>query len=70
MRLTSQAPVVTIFDARGCTDHANKEYTGPKSGDENDEMCVKVVMQKISVAEDFASLVRREALSELQKSRS
>lgn len=33
---------MTIFDHRGCAEHANKEYSGPKAGDFNDEMLVKV----------------------------
>ena len=37
-----KAPVITVFDHRGCTAHTNKEYTGGKSGDQDDEMCVKV----------------------------
>ena len=31
-----------MFDHRGCAEHANKEYTGPKAGNENDEMSIKV----------------------------
>nr|P23815.1 RecName: Full=Phycocyanin-645 alpha-2 chain; Short=PC-645 [Chroomonas sp.] len=61
-----RTPVITIFDARGCKDHANKEYTGPKAGGADDEMCVKVAMQKIAVAEDAAALVLKECLSELK----
>jgi hypothetical protein len=33
---------ITVFDHRGCAEHANKEYTGPKAGNENDEMSIKV----------------------------
>jgi hypothetical protein len=62
----TQTPVITIFDARGCKDHANKEYTGPKANGPDDEMCVKVAMQKISVAEDQAALILKECLSELK----
>nr|AHH29973.1 phycoerythrin alpha subunit [Chroomonas mesostigmatica] len=62
-----RAPVVTIFDARGCKDHANKEYTGAKAGNaENDECCVKVQMTPIKVADDAAALVLKECLSELK----
>jgi hypothetical protein len=32
-----------VFDHRGCAEHANKEYTGPKAGNENDEMSIKVI---------------------------
>ena len=36
-------PQITIFDHRGCAEHVNKEYTGPKAGNENDEMALKVI---------------------------
>nr|AHH29974.1 phycoerythrin alpha subunit [Chroomonas mesostigmatica] len=62
-----RAPVITIFDARGCKEHANREYDGPKSNDENDEMCVKVRMEKIAVADDVAKAIKLESLSELKK---
>ena len=61
------APVVQIFDARGCTDHQNKEYTGPLTDGPDDEMCVKVTMMNIKVDADAAGLVLKECLSELQK---
>lgn len=35
------APVVEIFDARGCDPKFSVGYNGPKAGDENDELCVK-----------------------------
>ena len=38
---------ITIFDNRGCTQHKNKEYAGPKTGGEDDEMVVKVSNEKI-----------------------
>jgi hypothetical protein len=39
---------ITVFDHRGCAEHENKEYTGPKSGDENDEMLVEVKQTKFN----------------------
>ena len=40
---SGRAPVITIFDHRGCQRGGpNKEYTGPASNDQDDEMCVKV----------------------------
>jgi len=37
------APVITIFDHRGCQRGGpNKEYTGRKANGQDDEMCVKV----------------------------
>nr|AGR45591.1 phycoerythrin alpha subunit S2 [Chroomonas sp. M1312] len=61
-----KAPVITIFDARGCKDHANKEYTGAKAGGMDDEQCVKLTMETIKVADDVAASVLREALGELK----
>jgi hypothetical protein len=48
---SGRAPVITIFDHRGCNRGGpNKEYTGPKSGDSDDEMCVKVALPIIQVS--------------------
>uniref|UniRef100_A0A7S0F3K2 Phycoerythrin alpha chain domain-containing protein n=1 Tax=Hanusia phi TaxID=3032 RepID=A0A7S0F3K2_9CRYP len=58
------APVITIFDNRGCKEHKNKEYNGPKAGDENDEMLVKVANQKIPFpTDDVVNEFRRENLA-------
>lgn len=55
------APVITIFDHRGCA-RAPREYKGEKSGDNNDEMCVKVAQTQLKVdsaaAKELASSVR------------
>merc|ERR1719329_348126 len=56
------APVITIFDHRGCTSHANNEYKGEpaKRGDKKikyegeDEMLVKVKAERIAPKENFA----------------
>lgn len=61
------APVVQIFDARGCTEHQNKEYRGPLTNGPDDEMCVKVSMMNIKVDSDVANLVLKECLSELKR---
>jgi hypothetical protein len=53
-RSSAAAPVITIFDHRGCTAHANKEYTGSKTGNQDDEMLVKVQMQVIPKSESRA----------------
>jgi hypothetical protein len=42
------APVITIFDHRGCS-RAPKEYNGQKSQGMDDEMMVKVQSMKIDV---------------------
>jgi hypothetical protein len=39
---------ITVFDHRGCAEHVNKEYTGPKAGNENDEMLVEVKQTKFN----------------------
>mmetsp|Transcript_4947 Transcript_4947/g.10064 ORF Transcript_4947/g.10064 Transcript_4947/m.10064 type:complete len:145 (-) Transcript_4947:296-730(-) len=63
------APIVTIFDHRGCAEHSNKEYTGPKANDENDEMLVKVQSKTLSRDDakfmDMAKRVRAENLGTL-----
>jgi len=40
---------------------------GPRSNDEDDQLCVKVQMQRINVPEDVAFLIRKECVSELKK---
>merc|ERR1712216_781361 len=43
----NSAPVITIFDHRGCKRGGpNAEYTGEAAGGADDEMCVKVQMGK------------------------
>mmetsp|Transcript_38629 Transcript_38629/g.75486 ORF Transcript_38629/g.75486 Transcript_38629/m.75486 type:complete len:120 (+) Transcript_38629:53-412(+) len=61
-----RAPIVTVFDARGCTEHKNRESKGPKTGGIDDEMCVKVQYEKIAACEDTAFLVLKECLSEMK----
>nr|P23816.1 RecName: Full=Phycocyanin-645 alpha-1 chain; Short=PC-645 [Chroomonas sp.] len=56
-----RAPYVEIFDARGC-DAKNSQYTGPKSGDMNDDQCVKVSMAVPKVSEATAEKKRQEFL--------
>ena len=41
------APMITIFDERGCTNRVAGEYKGAKSGDYNDELAVKVAIPSI-----------------------
>jgi len=50
----SKAPVVEIFDSRGC-DAKKGNYNGPKANAMEDDQCVKVSMAKISVSEDTAA---------------
>jgi hypothetical protein len=65
MDKSGRAPVVTIFDHRGCG-RATKEYTGAKSGDKNDQMCIKAQSLKISVSEQTAAKLLQEALSQMK----
>jgi len=62
----SKAPIITVFDHRGCT-RAPKEYTGPKSNNQNDEMCIKVESRKIDVSESSASKALEQMLGSLKK---
>uniref|UniRef100_A0A7S0Z6P5 Phycoerythrin alpha chain domain-containing protein n=1 Tax=Hemiselmis tepida TaxID=464990 RepID=A0A7S0Z6P5_9CRYP len=58
------APVISILDHRGCSENSkHQEYKGKASSDENDEMCIVVRQQKISVAESDAAKLRQEYLS-------
>ena len=61
------APVITVFDHRGCTAHKNAEYKGPKSNDQDDEMCVKVQSAKIVIDSNVAAAVFKDSLTTLKK---
>ena len=64
MDKSGRAPVITIFDHRGCNrGGANKEYTGAKAGGQDDEMCVKVSSEKVAASEAKAATMLAEALS-------
>jgi len=68
------APVITIFDHRGCNSHSNSEYKGERAaqgkdakGKEiayngEDEMLVKLKTQRIAPNENFAAAVLTEVL--------
>ena len=60
---SGKAPVITIFDHRGCTAHKNTEYKGAKAGSIDDEMFVKVQSVKISVPETDAAKKLQEFIS-------
>ena len=69
------APVITIFDHRGCNSHSNTEYTGEaaKKGKDDkgkdlpffneDEMLVKLKTQRIPTNERYAAAVLQETIS-------
>ena len=60
---SAKAPVITVFDHRGCTAHKNTEYKGPLTNTIDDEMCVKVQSVKITVSEADAAKKLQEFIS-------
>ena len=58
----SRAPIITIFDHRGCT-RGGKEYKGKLLGTQDDEMCVKVQMQSIPRSNARATAQLQESIS-------
>jgi chromosomal replication initiation ATPase DnaA len=50
MDKSGKAPVITVFDHRGCTAHKNDQYTGPKANGMEDEQCVKVAEKRARCA--------------------
>ena len=67
MDKSARAPIITIFDHRGCSAHQNKEYTGRLSGTQDDEMCVKVGTAKILPEKNVADKVLAASLSLMTK---
>jgi len=62
--MNGKAPVITIFDHRGCQRGGpNKEYTGAKAGNQDDEMCVKVQSSVIPASESRAAAQLAESIS-------
>ena len=51
---------------RRCTEHPNTEYQGQASNDENDQMCVKVKMARVTVPADTAERVREASLTAMK----
>ena len=65
---SGRAPTILIMDHRGCNrGGANTEYTGPKSGDQDDEMCVKVTNPIVPVRTNQAIAQLRESISFKEK---
>ena len=59
-----KAPVITIFDHRGCNRGGpNKEYTGSKANGQDDEMLVKVQSLVIPRSEAKAEAFLAETIS-------
>jgi len=65
MDKSGRAPVITVFDHRGCTAHKNTDYTGPKANGMEDEQCIKV--QSVKIAGPDADTVLRDSLATLKK---
>ena len=60
----AKAPVITIFEHRGCNRGAeNTEYTGDASGGIDDEMCVKMEMKPLAVSAAAADAFLAETIS-------
>ena len=66
MDKSAKAPVITVFDHRGCS-RAPKEYTGAKAGGKDDEMMVKAQSVKIEVSQGTAESVLASSLSLMKK---
>lgn len=64
---SNKAPIITMFDGRGCSEHKNREYTGAKTGTMDDEMCIKVQFERLPADETYAFGVLKEVLSQLKK---
>ena len=55
----NKAPVITIFDHRGCNRGGpNKEYSGEPANSQDDEMCVKVYALHMHSPAPECSVVR------------
>eukprot|EP00277_Geminigera_cryophila_P021894 CAMPEP_0179481682 /NCGR_PEP_ID=MMETSP0799-20121207/59350_1 /TAXON_ID=46947 /ORGANISM="Geminigera cryophila, Strain CCMP2564" /LENGTH=99 /DNA_ID=CAMNT_0021294413 /DNA_START=11 /DNA_END=308 /DNA_ORIENTATION=- len=65
MDKSGRAPVITVFDHRGCTAHKNTDYTGPKANGMEDEQCIKV--QSVKISGPDADTVLRDSLATLKK---
>merc|ERR1719183_2508953 len=58
-----KAPIITIFDHRGCTRHANQEYRGRFTAGQDDEMLVKVELKNIPRSDARAVSQLQESIS-------
>ncbi len=67
MDKSARAPIITIFDHRGCSRHQNNEYKGRLTGAQDDEMCVKVNTAKIIGEKGTAERVLADSLTTLKK---
>ncbi|EKX46372.1 phycoerythrin alpha subunit 3 [Guillardia theta CCMP2712] len=68
MDKSNRAPVVTVFDHRGCQrGKRNTEYQGLPANSQDDEMLVKVAMQKVAINEAAATDLVQQLLGTLKK---
>lgn len=67
MDKSARAPLITVFDHRGCSRHLNAEYKGKLTGDQDDEMCVKVQTAKIATSTGLAEKVLADSLNTLKR---
>jgi hypothetical protein len=67
MDKSARAPIITIFDHRGCSRHSNTEYKGRLTGTQDDEMCIKVGTAKIIGEKGTAERVLADSLTTLKK---
>ena len=63
----NDAPVITVFDHRGCKSHSNSEYKGPKANGQDDEMLVKLEMKLVPASPSRAASQLAESISLKQK---
>ncbi len=66
MDKSAKAPVITVFDHRGCN-RQPKEYKGKFAGNKNDEMMVKAQSVKIVVTDSDAAELLQSVISTLKK---
>lgn len=57
------APVIEIFDSRGCDVKTHQEYKGARNGGMEDEQCVKVSMVPIKWSQATAAKMNQQILS-------
>lgn len=63
MDKSARAPAITVLDHRGCTAHDNKEYRGEKANNQDDEMCVVVRSNRVTVSDGEAAKFLQQVIS-------
>ena len=58
----NKAPTITIFDARGC-DAKKSNYAGAKAGGMEDDQCVKLSMETVSISKATAAKKLQEFIN-------